>query len=176
MTYQIRPVNADEWSQVKELRLAALADPAAPVAFLDTLEWAAERPDSHWQERTKDASLGGSTRQFIAEDAEGRWAGTVVVLVERAGEDDFFGNPVHTPQAQLVNVFVRPEHRGGGLTERLFRAGMEWAWSLEEPLVGRVRLFVHKNNPRAAGFYRKFGFIPTGHVIDSDHEMEIARA
>ncbi|MBB1246684.1 hypothetical protein GL263_24485 [Streptomyces durbertensis] len=37
----IRPVRPEEWPQVKELRLAALRDPAAPIAFLETYEEAA---------------------------------------------------------------------------------------------------------------------------------------
>nr|MYU48324.1 GNAT family N-acetyltransferase [Streptomyces sp. SID7803] len=34
--------------------------------------------------------------------------------------------------------------------------------SLEKPRLERVRLYVHENNPRAAAFYRRFGFVPTG--------------
>ncbi len=35
----------------------------------------------------------------------------------------------------------------------------------EEPVLGHVRLFVHEKNERAAGFYRRFGFRPSGLVI-----------
>nr|WSZ11972.1 GNAT family N-acetyltransferase [Streptomyces canus] len=176
MSYLIRAPHADEWQKAKELRLAALADPVAPIAFAETLEEAAEHPDSFWQERTASASRGTSARQFIAEGPGVGWVGTVVVLVERPGDDDFFGKPVPAPQAHMVGVFVRAEHRGSGLIEQLCDAATEWAWALEEPLVGRVRLFVHEDNQRAAGFYRKFGFVPTGIAIGSDYEMELARA
>lgn len=123
------------------------------------------------------ASQGNSARHFIAEGPGGEWAGGVVVLVEAEGSDDVFGNRIASPQAQLVGVFVRPEYRGVGLTERLFAAAMEWAWSLEEPRVNRVRLFVHENNPRAQGFYRKIGFVPTGVTAllsgDGCHDLEM---
>jgi ribosomal protein S18 acetylase RimI-like enzyme len=47
---------------------------------------------------------------------------------------------------------------------------------LEDPAVGRVRLFVHDDNRRAAAFYRRFGFAATGVTVDMDREMEIVRA
>ncbi|MFF4186822.1 GNAT family N-acetyltransferase [Streptomyces sp. NPDC001691] len=182
MEHVIRPVRADEWLKVKELRLASLLDPAAPVAFLDTYESAVARPDAYWQERAAGASQQeGSVRQFIAEGPDGEWAGQVVVLVEAEGDDDVFGNRIAAPQAHLVGVFVRPGHRGVGLTERLFAAALEWAWALPEPRLHRVRLFVHENNPRAQGFYRKAGFVPTGvtALLSGDGfydlEMEIIR-
>src|SRR4051794_41079602 len=55
-TYVVRVVRAEEWASVKALRLLALEDPAAPLAFLETYETAAERPDSFWQKRAADAA------------------------------------------------------------------------------------------------------------------------
>ncbi|MFD9411363.1 GNAT family N-acetyltransferase [Streptomyces sp. NPDC059989] len=158
----IRPVRADEWEKVKELRIAALRDPVADLAFLETEEAAAGRPDAFWQERTEGASHGRSVRQFIAEAPDGTWNGNVVVLVEEAGTTGIFDEDITVHQGHLVGVFVRPEERGSGLTEALFEAALEWAWSLEEPALERVRLFVHEENGRAAAFYRRFGFEATG--------------
>lgn len=182
MEHVIRPVRADEWRKAKELRLAALADPAAPVAFLETTEQAVAQPDSFWEARTARATGDGAC-QFVAEAADGTWVGGVVALIERAGGEDFFGDTIEADQAHLVGVFVRPEHRGIGLTERLFEAAVEWVWSLEEPRIGRVRLYVHTENPRAEGFYTKFGFVRTGKSApvapgdpaSHDVEMEIVR-
>ncbi|MER0447182.1 GNAT family N-acetyltransferase [Streptomyces sp. Edi4] len=182
MDYLIRPVRADEWLRMKELRLVALADPVAPVAFLETPEQALARPDSFWQERTAGVTRGTSARQFVAETPDGELVGTVVVLVEEVGAKDIFGAEITAPQAHLVGVFVRDEYRGVGLTERLFEAAVEWAWALETPPVERVRLYVHEDNPRAQGFYRKFGFVATGQcapVVGKaggvDLEMELVR-
>ncbi|MFF7502885.1 GNAT family N-acetyltransferase [Streptomyces lavendulae] len=161
----IRTVQADEWEKAKELRIAALQDPAAPVAFLDTLEDAQARPDEFWQGRVAGAASGRAARQFVAEAADGRWDGSVTVLVEEGGTTDFFGNPVEAAQGHLVGVFVRDEQRGTGLTEALFTAALEWAWSLEGPGLARVRLFVHEENARAAAFYRRYGFEASGRVV-----------
>lgn len=163
--YVIRPVRAEEWDKVKELRIAALRDPAASVAFLETLEQGEGRSDGFWQERAAGAAAGRGIRQFVAEGSDGVWAGTVSVLVEAAGTTDIFAGEVEQAQAHLVGVFVRPGHRGTGLTERLFAAALEWAWGLEEPVLARVRLFVHEENARAGAFYRRFGFVPSGKIV-----------
>jgi GNAT superfamily N-acetyltransferase len=101
----------------------------------------------------------------VAQAADGRWDGSVTVLVEEGGGVDFFGVPVEETQGHLVGVFVRPEQRGVGLAEALFEAALEWAWSADGPGVRRVRLFVHEANARAAAFYRRFGFEASGHVV-----------
>ncbi|MFF5333869.1 GNAT family N-acetyltransferase [Streptomyces sp. NPDC013181] len=167
MDYVIRPVRADEWQSVRELRLAALQDPAAPVAFLETYEQGLERSDEAWRERTVDASDAGAgeVRQFVAEGPDGSWAGSVTVLVEGPDVEARFGEPAAVNQGHLVGVFVRPEARGAGVADALFRAAVDWAWSLEKPRLERVRLYVHENNPRAAAFYRRFGFAPTGESV-----------
>ncbi|MGW0395218.1 GNAT family N-acetyltransferase [Streptomyces sp. NPDC003042] len=173
----IRPVRAGEWEKVKELRISALRDPAASVAFLETVEAAEGRPDAFWQERTAGAAEGRWIRQFIAEAPDGTWNGNVVVLVEEAGSTGIFDEAIEVHQGHLVGVFVRPGQRGTGLTEALFEAAVEWAWSLEEPALERVRLFVHEDNPRAAAFYRRFGFAESGRVVELESgakELEYA--
>ncbi|MFF3216626.1 GNAT family N-acetyltransferase [Streptomyces sp. NPDC002886] len=163
--YVIRPIRAEEWDKVKELRLAALRDPAAPVAFLETLEQGEAKSDDSWRERAAGGATGRHIRQFIAEGPDGEWVGTVSMIVEAAGTADFFDGEVEQDQAHLVGVFVRPAQRGIGLTEELFGAALEWAWGLEEPVLARVRLFVHEQNARAEAFYRRFGFVPSGKVV-----------
>ncbi|MEV0416548.1 GNAT family N-acetyltransferase [Streptomyces sp. NPDC050448] len=161
----VRQVRADEWQKVKELRIAALQDPAAPVAFLEALAQAEARTDEFWQDRAQGASHGRHARQFVAEGPDGQWAGSVTVLVEEGGTTDFFEQPIEQTQGHVVGVFVRAEQRGTGLTEALFAAALDWAWSLEGPGLERVRLFVHEDNARAAAFYRRFGFRASGQVV-----------
>lgn len=163
MDYSIRTIRADEWEKTREIRLAALRDPIAHLAFLDTYELAVERPDAFWQDRAEGASESGdgTARQFVAEAPDGSWAGTISILVERPTDEVRFGEPAKVPQTHIVGVYVRPEARGTGVIDALFRAGVEWSWSVE-PAVERVRLYVHEENARAAAFYRRFGFSATG--------------
>jgi GNAT superfamily N-acetyltransferase len=177
----IRSIRPEEWPAVKELRLAALQDPVAHLAFLETYEAAVAKPDSFWQERTVSGAEGAEdVQQIVAETSDGTWAGTVTVLMEEAGTTDWAGLPVERRQGHLVGVFVRPQHRGTGLTKALFDAGLEWAWTHGAE---RVRLIVHEDNERARGFYRKMGFVPSGVTVplsedsgDSELEMVMERS
>ncbi|MFD7613399.1 GNAT family N-acetyltransferase [Streptomyces sp. NPDC059828] len=162
MEHKIRAIRADEWEKVRDLRLAALQDPAAPLAFLETYEQAMDRSDDFWRERASNGAEGVWVKQFIAETADGCWDGTVTVLVERPQDEARFGEPATVEQTHLVAVFVRPEVRGTGLADELFRTAVSWSWSLEDPRVERVRLYVHEDNNRAKAFYRRIGFVPSG--------------
>lgn len=169
----IRAIRADEWPAVKELRLAALQDPVAHLAFLETYEHAVSLPDAFWQERAAGAAEGTTERQqFVAELTDGSWAGTVTVLTERAGERDYFGDIVAQDQGAVVGVYVRPEHRGSGMAAELLRAALDWSWNRR---YDRVRLHVHEQNHRAAAVYRKVGFVSSG-VVEGPAGREVEYA
>ncbi|MEU6577738.1 GNAT family N-acetyltransferase [Streptomyces sp. NPDC046805] len=162
--YVIRAIRPDEWPEVKRLRLDALRDPAAPIAFMESYEEAVTEPDSFWQGRATRSGEGArGVRQFITEAPDGTWAATVTMVMEEAGTTDWAGSPVEVTQGHVVGVFVRPEHRGRGLLEALCEAALEWAW---ERGAQRVRLLVHEDNGRAQAAYRKAGFVPSGVVVD----------
>ncbi|MFD4654459.1 GNAT family N-acetyltransferase [Kitasatospora sp. NPDC058444] len=159
----IRRVRTEDWQPLRDIRLDALRDPVAAVAFLETYEQAAARPDEFWQDRTTRAATDPHVAQFIAQTEDGRWLGSMTGLVERAGGDGALeGDVVEVDQVHVVGVYVRPEARGTGLALDLIRTVQEWAWSLPEPRIERVRLFVHEDNPRAEAMYRKAGFEATG--------------
>ncbi|MFJ3026587.1 GNAT family N-acetyltransferase [Streptomyces tendae] len=173
--YVIRSIRADEWPAVKELRLRALRDPLADLAYLETYDDAAARPDSFWRERAAMGGEGASgAQQLVAVGPGGLWLGTLTVIVEEAGTTDWAGFPVERRQGHVVGVFVRPEWRGSGLTKALFDAGLEWAWAIG---LERVRLIVHPDNGRARAAYGKAGFVPSGRRVPlaggpGDHELE----
>ncbi|MGJ5754860.1 ribosomal protein S18 acetylase RimI-like enzyme [Streptomyces puniciscabiei] len=161
--YVIRAIRPDDWPRVKQLRLAALRDPVAHLAYLETYEEGEAKPDSFYQERAaRSADEQSVARQFVAEAPDGTWAGSVTVLIEEAGMTDWAGYVVDRRQGHVVGVYVRPEHRGNGLIKALFDAGVEWA---RERGAERVRLLVHEDNERAQGAYRKLGFVPSGVVV-----------
>lgn len=163
-SFVVRSVRADEWRAAKGLRLAALRDPVAHIAFLETYEQAVGRPDSFWQERVQRGAEGATGgQQIIAEGPDGEWVGGLVVFVEEAGTTDWTGAVVEQRQGHIVGVFMLPEHRGCGLTDVLFDAALEWAW--EAAGVERVRLIVHQDNARAQRFYRRVGFVPSGVTV-----------
>lgn len=149
MSYSIKAVEAEDWQRLRELRLAALADPIAAIAFLEDYESAAAKPDEFWQTRAKNSGLGRDQRVFVGSAADGTWAGMLVVLVEEH-------------RTHIVGVYMRPEHRGTGLAHELFRAALDWSWKRG---ADSVRLWVHEENTRAEKFYSSFGFVRTGEMI-----------
>ncbi|MFG2195930.1 GNAT family N-acetyltransferase [Streptomyces sp. NPDC048639] len=177
----IRAVRPEDWPKCKELRLAALRDPMASIAFLETYVQAAAKPDEHWRERAAGSRGLLRTRQFVAEEPDGRWTGSVTALVERAGADTVFGGMPEADQTHLVGVFVRPERRGTGIARALLESAVAWSWSLDEPRVTRVRLYVHEHNTRARACYEKAGFTVTGATVpvagdERARELELAVA
>ncbi|WP_316520637.1 GNAT family N-acetyltransferase [Kitasatospora brasiliensis] len=175
----IRRVRTEDWQRLRDIRLDALLDPVAPVAFLETHEQAAAQPDEFWQDRTTKAATAPDVAQFVAEAEDGRWLGSMTGLVERPGAGGALGGDVvEVDQVHVVGVYVRPEARGTGLAQELIRTVQDWAWSLTEPRMQRVRLFVHEDNPRAQALYRKAGFEPTGVTVpmpgdDTRREIEL---
>ncbi|GHD99837.1 GNAT family N-acetyltransferase [Streptomyces alanosinicus] len=173
--YVIRAIRPDDWTRVKQLRLEALRDPAAPLAFLESYEDALAKADAFWQDRAVGSGEGSmAARQFIAETSDGSWVASVTVLIEEAGTKDWAGYAVECRQGHVVGVYVRPEHRGNGLIKALFDVGVVWA---RERGAQRVRLLVHEDNERARGAYRKAGFMPSGVVVpffkdEAQNELE----
>ncbi|RKE23183.1 GNAT family N-acetyltransferase [Streptomyces sp. TLI_171] len=182
MEHVVRAVAAEDWRRVKELRLAALRDPVAGIAFLETYASAVAQPDSFWQERAAGARGEMTARQFVAERTDGGgWDGAITVLIERAGRPGVLGGPNEVDQAHLVGVYVRPEQRGSGLARALFETAIAFAHRFDAPSVDRVRLHVHQDNHRAEAFYRKLGFVRTGHSVPvpgdesaREHELVLA--
>lgn len=167
----VRRVRLHEWREVRDLRLLAVSDPDAGVAFLSTLDEELARDDAFWQERTAGAAFGENAAQFVAVAGD-EWVGTATVLLREAGAADHLGRTVEAPRADVVGVFVDAAHRGTGLLARLFGAVGEWA-------AGRgadaLTLDVHADNARAQAAYRRLGFAPTGvrftSVIGPELEM-----
>lgn len=174
----IRPVHADEWREVRELRLRALQDDAAAMAFVDTFETASARPDEFWQLRTRGGSVEAGTdapgRQFVAVTDEGAWVGSLTVLVEKVGEKDFEGADILRSAGAIVGVYLDPAHRGLGVIQSMFDTALDW---VRERGLGYARLYVHTENLRAQKAYERAGFLPTGKSLVGavGPEIEMAR-
>lgn len=173
MSTVVRRIRADEWSAVRALRLEALRDPAADVAFLETWENASLQPDEFWQERASNSASGDAAAQFIAEDGEG-WVGSVTVLRAAAGSIDYHGEVLAESRSNVVGVYVRPSHRGDGLIDQLLDAAASWSASHGDT---RLHLGVHVDNARAQRAYQRSGFLPTGVTMTTSigDEIEMAR-
>ena len=180
----VRRIRLQEWREVRDIRIRALRDPAAPIAFLDSVDAAHARSDDFWQMRAAGAAIGENAAQFVAVVAGNggeSWVGSVSVLLRAPGDTDTVGRAVSAPQADLVGVFVDADHRGQGvldvdvfavhvLLDALVAAASAWAVAVG---ADGLTLEVHVDNARAQAAYRRLGFIPTGLVVDVDAGREI---
>jgi GNAT superfamily N-acetyltransferase len=150
-TVTIRRTTADDWQQLRDLRLEMLED--TPLAYGETLSTGLAR-----------GQTAHSVLLAAIDDETGDWVGTM------GGYLDAPGSPM------LVGVYVRPSHRGkeAGVADALLDTVVEWARSEGAALT----LHVHEDNPRAVAYYRRRGFEPTGvtvpYVLDPEsRELEL---
>lgn len=170
---EIRRIFATDAARVRAIRLEALSDPVAPIAFLGTLAKASTKPLSFWTDRAVGAALGDTTAQFVAEVGRA-WVGTVTVLLPEIGSVDGFGRAHPAGHSLLVAVYVTPDHRGTGLLADLVDAADDWARARGREA---MLLDVHEDNGRARAAYRRLGFAETGSRWDGPHgwELEMVR-
>ena len=101
---QIRRIRADEWFELRSLRLHALAD--APTAYASTLAREQSFSEEVWRERSLGASSGCERATFVAE-RDGIWIGMVTGLANQQRE---------TKQSTLlVAMFVATSARREGI-------------------------------------------------------------
>jgi RimJ/RimL family protein N-acetyltransferase len=139
MAYTVRQTTREDWRDLRGLRLAALRDPVAEIAFYEEYADALRLGRTEWERRA-----GAPDRAtFAGIDGDGQWCGMLGIF--ETGD-----------VAYIVGVYLLPDHRGTGLARQLMRAAVRWAGHRE------VRLRVHQNNKRAARFYETLGFRPNG--------------
>jgi len=161
----VRRILASEWRDVRALRIEAVADPDAGIAFLESPAQVAAHSDEFWRERTRRAAVSADSAQFVAIDGGAdapAWVGSLSVLIRKPGIIDHLGHTVRTERADIVGVYVRPSHRGDGTIDRLFAAAAAWALGEGARILS---LDVHADNLRAQGAYRRAGFAPTGETF-----------
>jgi GNAT superfamily N-acetyltransferase len=167
----IRRVRADEGPRIRALRVEALADPVAAIAFLETTEQALARPDAEWRERAERNATAADQAGFVAV-LDDEHVGSVVVFLRRAGEPDYFQRVPEVDTATLVGVYVSPRVRGRGVIDALIGAALDWARDAGYP---ELTLDVHERNAVAIASYRRAGFDVVGEFAGDDGR-EIAMA
>jgi ribosomal protein S18 acetylase RimI-like enzyme len=139
---EVRRARADDWEELRELRLRALAD--APGAFASTLEREAAFPDDVWRQR---AQGGPASANFLVR-ADGVAVGMAAVIAEPA-----------PGRMQLVGMWVDPGHRGRGIAQALISHAVRWS---RDHQARELVLWVAENNTAARRLYRRVGFRPAG--------------
>jgi ribosomal protein S18 acetylase RimI-like enzyme len=141
VTYSVRAVTEGEWRMLRSVRLQALAN--APTAFGSTLAEANMLTEDHWRDRARGST---TSRQFLA------WLDKDAVGIAGLFDEG-------DGSAQVVSVWVRPEHRGRGVARALTMAAMDFAAAAG---IVRLTLWVTDGNASARRLYDSMGFRPTG--------------
>lgn len=166
----VRRVRPDDWRGTRDLRLEALRDPMAHVAFLETVEQAEARPDEEWRSRAAAHAEGGASAQFLAATPDGAGEtliGSLAVIMRKAGVPDYFDRVPEVDLPTVVGVYVSPGGRGLGVIDALLTAASDWA---VHSGYRALTLDVHESNVPAIRAYQRAGF-----VIQSDYEGESGR-
>jgi ribosomal protein S18 acetylase RimI-like enzyme len=161
----VRRVRPEDAARVRAVRLEMLAD--APLAYLERIDEAAQRPHADYRARIALVSADPDTAQFIAE-ADGR-------IVGHAGG---WAPPRLTGVTVLYAVYVTPAWRGSGVVGGLVEAVAAWSRAARRP---RLELEVVVGNDRAVRAYERLGFVDTGRrtphpTIPGLVEMVMSRA
>ncbi|MFJ6515035.1 GNAT family N-acetyltransferase [Streptomyces sp. NPDC091406] len=152
MNYVIRRIAADEWRELRAMRLESLLD--SPDAFGIRHTDAAVIAGHMWREQAAKAAASADEGMFVAIDETGSWAGT-------AGAAPLEDVP---DTAHLHSVYVTPAHRGqDGPARALVEAATDFARRHTE--CGRLTLGVREDNHRAMAFYRRIGFHDLGMTV-----------
>jgi ribosomal protein S18 acetylase RimI-like enzyme len=148
---EVRRIRADEWGELRALRLQALQD--APEAFGSTYADESELPRREWRRWAKEGADGGPSYVALAEDAVSRRLG---------------GLAVGAPHDELVDanglfaMWVAPRLRRQGIGRLLVDAIVTWSSSTDRP---RLLLRVTGSNEAAVSLYRSCGFVATGERV-----------
>lgn len=157
-----RQLDPDEWPLWRELRLRALED--SPGAFGSTLADIRERDtEAHWRE-----GVTWPRVPFVVE-ADGQPAAMGRLLF---GDDPVYGD-VPGARAELISVWVAPEHRGHGAGRALIAAAVEHLASCHPQT--RLLLAVIETNLPARRLYESCGFGTGGRNPEDAAELLMER-
>jgi RimJ/RimL family protein N-acetyltransferase len=143
---RIRRAEANDWSALRDVRLAALAE--SPDAFGSTLEEERRAGEEEWRGWATGDDWAGEVATFVADDGTG-----FVGMATGFHADD---------EPALVHLFamwVPPERRREGIGRELVEAVVTWAG--HQAGVEEVVLRVTTTNEAAGHFYVSCGFADT---------------
>ena len=132
-------VTEDLWRELRDVRLAALAE--APTAFGSSLRREQDFEEDRWRAWTDSAAL---FMALVGGSPVGMAAGV-------SGGSD--------AERKLVAMWVEPAWRGRDTASKLVRSVIEWARSAGSE---RLRLWVAEGNESARRLYVGHGFEVTG--------------
>jgi ribosomal protein S18 acetylase RimI-like enzyme len=143
-TIDIVPLRADEWQDLKRLRIGALTE--SPDSFSPTAASALAHDDAYWQRGAQRAADSPDFEMFIV-----RRGGHGLGLGSAGRDEHGVGH--------IGAMWVDPSLRGHGVGARLFDACVEF---LRRRGCASIELSVTETNAPAIALYQSRGFVLTG--------------
>lgn len=140
-TYTIRRFCHGEGELYRSVRLETLRE--SPEAFSSSYETALGRSIESWADQADAAAEGGDRAIFIVQDGES------------VGLAALYRDPESSGQGELVQMWIAPSHRNGGVGEALLNYLFNWAANHS---YAAVKAVVTDGNQRALRFYLNYGF------------------
>ena len=140
-TVAVKQLTPDQWSELREIRLAALAD--SPQMFLSSYEREVDYAPAIWENEFK---RGDWYAGYVG--------GTPVCMIGVTKEPD-----MPPDECYLEYMWVSPQFRGSGIARSLLE---EVLGNLREAGYATVLLWVLSGNDIAAHLYERMGFDWTG--------------
>lgn len=160
---EVRCVTADDWLRMKQIRLDAVSDPTAVLAFPPSFSSdVSGTPDAVWELAAAENQEGSEIgRQFVGVDDSGWFVGTLNVYRQVSSANESV--------ATVSGVYVKPEWRGTGLVRLLIFEAERWAAVQSLRLCLRVR----EENFPAICAYLKAGFRFSGRKYETAAGVEL---
>jgi ribosomal protein S18 acetylase RimI-like enzyme len=143
----LHPITPTLSSSYKTVRLHALRD--TPTAFGSTYARESQFSEADWQSRAANLCTPRSVGYLARQQDE--YCGIAAGFLKEQ-------NPQY---AELVSMWVAPDHRRSGTGQLLINAIESWA---RRNAARTLQLMVTSNNLAAIAFYKRLGFTPTGHT------------
>ena len=141
---EIVPLKADEWMDLKRLRITALTE--SPDSFSPTAESARAHDDDYWRRGAQRSADAANFEMFIV-----RRNGDALGLASAHRADDGVGH--------IGAMWVDPVLRGQGVGARLFDSVVAHLRTLG---CATIELSVTETNAVAIALYQSRGFVLTG--------------
>lgn len=105
MKYVVRRIRAEEWRELRAVRLESLLD--SPGAFGVRHAVAVALPDLAWREQAERAAAAADDGLFVAVDETGSWAGTAGAAPWRTSPTPHTCTPSTSPRRTAVRTVRR---------------------------------------------------------------------
>jgi RimJ/RimL family protein N-acetyltransferase len=146
----IRAMEPEDWEAVRKMRLAALK--SSPGSYALPFDEVASWSEEFWR-----AEIKGNDHQIFGLFDGNELIGITAAFTWRGDKSG--------KTALLAMSYIAPEHRGRGLSRRLYDARLNWI--AEQPQFRKVIVGHRASNEASRRANQRYGFVQTGRTANT---------